>query len=53
MPGSSIPVPTFVIVRHGKFIIPKGGSHIEDGDDIIVVTTGNMPVLDLNDIYED
>lgn len=42
-----------VIVRRGKFIIPKGGDHIEDGDDIIIVTTGSVPILDVNDMYED
>ncbi|MGE4485918.1 MAG: Trk system potassium transporter TrkA [Oscillospiraceae bacterium] len=39
-----------VIVRKGQFIIPEGGDHIEDGDNIIIIAKG-LPILDINDIY--
>jgi len=41
-----------LIHRNGKFIIPNGNDHIENGDDVIVISRG-MPFRDINDIYED
>jgi len=41
-----------LINRGGQFIIPEGSDHIEQGDSIIIVTSG-MPLYDINDIYED
>ena len=41
-----------LINRAGNFIIPEGSDHIEQGDSIIIVTSG-MLLYDINDIYED
>jgi trk system potassium uptake protein TrkA len=39
------------IVRHGKVIYPHGGSTLEIGDSVIVVTT-NLQLSELNDIVD-
>lgn len=41
-----------VIVRNGHFIIPSGNDYIQEGDNVIIVTTSRVPILNLNDIYE-
>ncbi|MBQ9914699.1 MAG: NAD-binding protein, partial [Clostridia bacterium] len=39
------------IIRHGKVIIPGGDDHIETGDSIIIITTTNGYVKNLEDIF--
>lgn len=39
------------IVRKGKIIIPNGNSTIENGDDVIIVTS-YLDILDIDDIIE-
>lgn len=41
------------ISRPGKLIIPKGSDHFQKGDHIIVVTTADRVIGDINDIFED
>ena len=41
------------INRNGRIIIPSGGDSIELGDTVIVVTTVDRQILDLNDIFDD
>ncbi len=40
------------ITRRAKTILPDGGSHLEPGDTVIVVTGRETPLLQLNDIFE-
>ena len=40
-----------LIIRGGKLIIPEGGSHIEVGDNVILMSQG-MEILDLDDIFD-
>ncbi len=42
-----------VIMRKSKFIIPDGNSVLLEGDDIIVIISNEITILDINDIYED
>ena len=42
-----------LIYREGKFIVPEGGDHFEVGDGIILIIKSGMPLLDLNDIFEE
>jgi trk system potassium uptake protein TrkA len=39
------------INRKGKIIIPGGGDCLESGDTVVVVTTSERVILDLNDIF--
>lgn len=39
------------INRGGRIIIPSGGDHIQEGDTVIVVTTSDQSIYDLNDIF--
>ena len=41
------------ISRGGQAIIPKGSDHFQKGDHIIVVTTADRVIGDINDIFED
>ena len=41
------------INRKGRIIIPKGDDTIEPGDTLIVVTTADRMIVDLNDIFAD
>ena len=41
------------INRYGKIIIPKGEDTIELNDTVIVVTTADQTIYDLNDIFDD
>ena len=41
------------IFSHGKVDIPSGNSKFMEGDTVIVVTTADENVYDLNDIFED
>ena len=41
------------ISRQGEIIIPQGSDSIRPGDTVIVVTTAEKIVLDLNDIFEE
>ena len=41
------------IHRYGKIIIPKGEDTIELNDTVIVVTTADQTIYDLNDIFDD
>jgi len=41
------------IYRRGKVIIPNGHTHLAKGDNVVVVTTANRVILDLNDIFDD
>ncbi len=40
-----------VIVRNGRFIIPEGGDSINEGDNVIIVSTTDEPIMDINDIF--
>lgn len=42
-----------VIMRKGKFIIPEGNDYIAEGDNIIIIISDEMTVLDIDDIYDD
>ena len=39
------------IMRQGKIIIPSGSDHMEQDDIVIVVTTAQTAIKDLNDIF--
>ena len=41
------------ITRGGRIIIPSGSDHIQEGDTVIVVTTSEQGICDLNDIFLD
>ena len=41
------------INRRGKIIIPSGNDAIEKGDTVIVVTTADRFINDLNDILDE
>ncbi|MDO4750419.1 MAG: NAD-binding protein, partial [Eubacteriales bacterium] len=41
------------IYRQGEVIIPNGSSCLKVGDNVVVVTTANRVILDLNDIFND
>ena len=41
------------INRMGSIIIPGGADTLEKGDTVVVITTSNRVVLDLNDIFAD
>jgi trk system potassium uptake protein TrkA len=41
------------IFSHGKVDIPSGNSRFNEGDTVIVVTTADAPIYNLNDIFED
>lgn len=41
------------ITREGKTLIPSGGDCLRAGDSVVVVTTSEQPVSDLNDIFDD
>ena len=41
------------IDKKGRIIIPKGDDTIEPGDTLIVVTTADRMIVDLNDIFAD
>lgn len=42
-----------LIHRDGKFIIPEGGDHFELGDGIIIIIKSGLPLLEVNDIFEE
>ena len=39
-----------IIARNGKIIIPNGSDHIEQGDNLIIITSA-QDILDIDDIY--
>ena len=41
-----------VIVRGQEIIIPEGSSHLQAGDNVIIISRNNG-ILDLNDIYQE
>ena len=41
------------ITRHGGVIFPGGSDHIQLGDTVIIVTTSEHTIIDLNDIFTD
>ena len=41
------------ITRHGTIIFPGGSDHIQKDDTVIIVTTAEHTVIDLNDIFTD
>ncbi|MGN1346758.1 MAG: Trk system potassium transporter TrkA [Eubacteriales bacterium] len=41
------------INHNGNIIIPSGADQISQGDTVIVVTTADEPISELNDIFED
>ena len=41
------------INRMGSIIIPGGADTLEKGDTVVVITTSNRVVLDMNDIFAD
>ena len=40
------------ITHEGKTEIPSGESYFENGDTVIVVTTGDVVIHQLNDIFQ-
>ena len=41
------------ITHHARTIIPRGDSHFEAGDTVVVVTAGGRAIKDLNDIFSE
>ena len=39
------------INRKGKIIVPRGSDRLEEGDTVVIVTSSQRILLDLNDIF--